>query len=115
MSTHEHNLRIDYIEFGASDLLAIKQFYSQVFGWAFTDYGPHYTSFSDGRLSGGFCSDVAVGSAPLVVIYASNLEATLDQVRNAGGSIIQEIFSFPGGRRFQFADPSGNQLAVWSQ
>ncbi|MCY1550248.1 hypothetical protein D9M68_864850 [compost metagenome] len=115
MSQGERNLQIDYIEFGAVDLAPIKQFYSQVFGWTFTDYGPAYTSFNDGHLNGGFCSDVAPGNGPLVVIYASDLEAVQAQVRRAGGTIRKDIFSFPGGRRFHFADPSGNELAVWSE
>ncbi|MES2819213.1 MAG: VOC family protein [Pseudomonadota bacterium] len=115
MSHAEHNHRIDYIEFGATDLARIKQFYSAAFGWTFTDYGPSYTSFNDGRLEGGFCTEVPVGQSPLVVLYATDLEASLARVQASGGEIRQAIFSFPGGRRFQFADPSGNELAVWSQ
>lgn len=115
MSQAEQNLRIDYIEFAAVDLPLLKQFYEQVFGWRFTDYGPHYSSFTDGRMTGGFTTDSAAGSGPLVVIYAADLEAVCDQVAAAGGQITQEIFSFPGGRRFEFRDPSGNRLAVWSE
>jgi uncharacterized protein len=107
--------RIDYVEFPARDIAGVKQFYSEAFGWKFTDYGPSYTSFEDGRLAGGFttAASVAVGGA-LVVIYADDLEAAESRVRSAGGSIVKPIFSFPGGRRFQFHDPSGNELAVWS-
>ena len=115
MSQAEQNLRIDYIEFAAVDLPALKQFYQQVFGWRFTDYGPHYSSFTDGRMTGGFTTDSAAGSGPLVVIYATDLEAVCAQVAAAGGQITQAIFSFPGGRRFEFRDPSGNRLAVWSE
>jgi uncharacterized protein len=111
----ENNGRMDYIEFPAADIVAVKAFYSSVFGWVFTDYGPDYTSFSDGRLSGGFFRAVGVrGGAPLVVIFATELEAMESKVKAAGGKIVKETFSFPGGRRFHFADPSGNELAVWS-
>ena len=107
--------RIDYIEFPATDIEKTKAFYSEVFGWTFVDYGPDYTSFNDGRLDGGFSkvSEVQRGG-PLVVIYSNNLEQIKDRVEQAGGAIIQEIFEFPGGRRFHFTDPSGNELAIWS-
>jgi hypothetical protein len=111
----EQDLRIDYVEFPAIDIAATKQFYSEVFGWRFEDYGPDYTSFEDGRLRGGFAKASEVkGGGPLVVIYAAALEATEAAVKEAGGKIVKEIFSFPGGRRFHFADPNGNELAVWS-
>jgi len=115
MSNAEHNHRIDYIEFGATDIERIKQFYSSVFGWTFTDYGPAYTSFVDGRMTGGFTTEAAPGGSPLVVIYANDLEGSYAKVKAGRGKILKEIFSFPGGRRFHFADPSGNQLAVWSE
>ena len=115
MSQAEHDRRIDYVEFGATDIEATKRFYSGVFGWKFTDYGPEYTAFEDGRLSGGFTTLAkAAGGNPLVVLYASDLEATLAAVKQAGAVVTKEIFSFPGGRRFQFTDPNGNELAVWS-
>ena len=112
----ERDRRIDYIELPATDIAATKRFYSDAFGWKFTDYGPDYTSFEDGRLAGGFTTDgkVATGGA-LVVIYADNLEAVEAKVRQAGATIVKPIFSFPGGRRFHFSDPSGNELAVWSE
>lgn len=112
----ERDRRIDYIELPATDLPAIKRFYVDVFGWKFTDYGPDYTSFEDGRLAGGFTKEgkVAKGGA-LVVMYADKLEALEAKVRQAGGTITKPIFSFPGGRRFHFTDPSGNELAVWSE
>jgi uncharacterized protein len=111
-----NNARIDYIEFPATDIARTKAFYEQAFGWKFTDYGPDYTSFEDGRLSGGFTKEAAdAHGGPLVVIYASDLAATEKKVRDAGGTIVKDAFSFPGGRRFHFADPSGNVLAAWSE
>jgi len=108
--------RMDYIEFPATDIVATKAFYEQVFGWKFTDYGPGYTSFADGRLAGGFNKELpAVRGGTLVVIYARDLAATEAKVRAAGGQIVKDAFAFPGGRRFHFADPSGNELAVWSE
>ncbi len=115
MSQAQHDRRIDYIEFPATNIEATKAFYSAVFGWTFTDYGPEYTSFEDGRLAGGFAlaSEVTAGG-PLVVLYATDLEAMETKVTQHGGRIVREIFEFRGGRRFHFADPSGNELAVWS-
>jgi predicted enzyme related to lactoylglutathione lyase len=115
MPNPEADLKIDYIEFTASDLLAIKRFYTEAFGWKFTDYGEHYIAFEDGRLSGGFhdMGPVAAGG-PLVVLYAVDLPSALATVKSAGGEIVKDIFAFPGGRRFHFADPGGNVLAVWS-
>lgn len=110
----ERNHRIDYVEFGASDLSAVKQFYSAVFGWSFTDYGPDYIAFRDGRLDGGFTTQCTPGTNPLVILYASNLEATRASVVENGGKLSKDIFSFPGGRRFHFRDPADNELAVWS-
>lgn len=116
VETKPNNGRIDYIEFPATDVAKTKAFYEQVFGWKFTDYGPDYTSFEDGRISGGFTKEGKVAhGGPLVVIYASDLVATEKKVRDAGGVIVKDAFPFPGGRRFHFADPSGNELAVWSE
>jgi len=118
MSTPDNHRRIDYIEFGARDIAATKQFYSQAFGWPFEDWGPDYISFHDGRLAGGFYrleGEAPRGGGPLVVLYATDLEAMEKAVNAAGGRIVREAFSFPGGRRFHFADPSGNELAVWSE
>jgi uncharacterized protein len=116
MSNAANDRRIDYIEFPATDLSATRRFYHEVFGWNFEDYGPEYTSFFDGRLAGGFwkAANVAEGGV-LVVLYAADLEAMLQKVKAAGGKISKEIFSFPGGRRFHFLDPNGNQLAIWSE
>lgn len=116
MSHTTHDRRIDYIEFPATDITATKRFYSAVFGWAFTDYGPAYTSFEDGRLAGGFTTAAAATrGGPLVVIYAKDLSDVLANVQLHGGHITKDIFEFPGGRRFHFADPNGNELAVWSE
>jgi predicted enzyme related to lactoylglutathione lyase len=115
MGDASHNLRLDYVEFPAFDTGAIKAFYTQIFGWKFEDYGPEYTSFHDGRLNGGFTTAASAGpGGPLVVIYATDLEAVEAKIKAAGGSIVKPAFSFPGGRRFHFADPSGNVLAVWT-
>ncbi|UCC85025.1 MAG: VOC family protein [Gemmatimonadota bacterium] len=115
MSQAEQDRRVDYIEFGVTDIGKAKRFYSEIFGWEFTDYGPDYTSFHDGRLAGGFraAPEVTPGG-PLVVLYATNLEDIEARIKESGGRIVQETFEFPGGRRFHFTDPSGNELAVWS-
>ena len=122
MPGKEHDLQVDYIEFPATDIEATKRFYQQVFGWKFQDYGPDYTSFLDGRLAGGFNKDAQPASpsagktnGPLIVIYAASLEEIYAEVKSAGGKIVKEIFGFPGGRRFHFSDPNGNELAVWSE
>ncbi len=110
--------KIDYLELPAEDFDAVETFYSRAFGWTFTDYGSEYRAFSDGRLDGGFykselCSVQANGGA-LIVLYADDLEQTSKTVVACGGTIGREVFSFPGGRRFHFLDPHGNELAVWS-
>ena len=115
MSTDQ---RIDYVEFPSSDFDACEAFFTKTFGWSFTDYGSEYRAFNDGQLDGGFfqselCSTTVNGAA-LVILYATDLEATRDKVATNGGTICKEIFSFPGGRRFQFLDPHGNELGVWS-
>jgi len=110
--------KLDYLEFPASDIDQIKNFYREVFDWQFTDFGPDYTAFNDGRLDGGFYKAAAQSrvenGAVLVVFFAEKLEQIRDAVAAAGGTICREIFSFPGGRRFHFQDPHGNELAVWS-
>jgi uncharacterized protein len=107
--------RVDYIEFHATDLAKIKAFYIEAFGWKFTDYGPDYTSFDDGRLTGGFWKEGGTGRGALVILYAVDLAACEARVRAAGGTIVKAAYSFPGGRRFHFTDPAGNELAVWSE
>ena len=116
MSNHNH---INYIEIPASALEASKDFFAKVFGWQFVDYGPDYCSFLNAGIDGGFYrSDLnaktETGSV-LVVLYSNTLESTLESVVAKGGTVIKPIFSFPGGRRFQFLDPSGNEFAVWSE
>jgi predicted enzyme related to lactoylglutathione lyase len=107
--------KLDYVEMPATGatLDRTKAFYSAAFGWSFTDYGPTYAAFSEG-LDGGFQADASEApAAPLPVLYSGEVEATLAAVEAAGGEILKEIFSFPGGRRFHFRDPAGNELAVW--
>jgi uncharacterized protein len=116
--TGENNLRLDYVEFAVGDVAAAKKFYTEAFGWQFTDYGPDYTSFSDGRLAGGFRAETAsaarVPTNPLIVIFAGDLEDAERRVTRAAGRIVKPAFEFPGGRRFHFTDPNGLELAVWS-
>ena len=110
---------IDYVEIPAKNLEATKAFFTQAFGWTFTDYGPEYTCFTNGGVNGGFFkSDQTAtcesGSA-LIILYSDELEATQAKVVDAGGSIHKPIFQFPGGRRFHFIEPSGSEFAVWSE
>ncbi len=109
---------IDYVEIPSKDVARSRAFFSALLGWTFTDYGADYNAFEDGRISGGFfrsekVSRTAEGGA-LVVIYAENLEAMREDAIRLGASITREIFSFPGGRRFQFAEPGGSELSIWS-
>ncbi len=107
--------KIDYVEFPGGDLAATKAFYATAFDWTFTDYGPSYAAFEGQGTDGGFSADAAEAPAkPLVVLYAHDLEAMEAKVAVAGGVVVRPIFAFPGGRRFHFRDPSGNELAVWS-
>ena len=106
---------INYIEFKAKDLEEIKDFYSSSFDWTFTDYGPAYTAFSNSGLEGGFeKTNANTVNGALVVLYHKNLNQIKNRIIKAGGKITKDIFSFPGGQRFHFIDPSGNELAVWS-
>lgn len=109
---------INYIEFPLVEREATKRFYASVFGWEFQEWGPDYLSFSGAGVEGGFNGvDEVPVSAPgvLVILYASDLEATLGAVKEAGATILKEPYPFPGGRRFHFADPNGNELAVWAE
>lgn len=111
--------KIDYVEFpGGGDLPATKAFYAQAFGWSFTDYGPDYAAMSEG-LDGGFYGaqedPTQTVAKPLVILFAHDLEAMEAKVKAAGGVITRAIFSFPGGRRFHFRDPGGNELGVFSE
>ena len=111
-----HNNQINYLEFKAHDLEKTKEFYSGLFQWAFTDYGPDYCAFSNSGLEGGFeRTDSHIVNGVLVVLYHQDLEQIQREIREFGGQISKEIFSFPGGRRFHFLDPSGNELAIWSE
>ena len=112
------NENINYVEFPAKNLELAKSFFSSVFDWHFTDYGPEYTAFTNSGLNGGFFqsdlkSTTDVGAA-LVVLYSKDLEKCQIKIEKAGGSIVKPIFSFPGGKRFHFCDPNGNEFAVWS-
>ena len=112
MDTHH---RINYIEFPAKNLEALKAFYGSVFGWTFVNYGPNYVAFNDGTLDGGFTTQATPGMGALVILYSEKLEDSLNRVKEQGGEIVKDIFDFPGGRRFHFTDPDGNELAVWSK
>lgn len=112
------NLKIDYFELPAADFDAVQTFYETVFAWTFESYGDEYRAFSDGKIDGGFYkssnSSSTDNGAALVIFFADDLEAVEASVIAAGGTIVKAIFSFPGGRRFQFLDPHGNELAVWT-
>ncbi len=115
MNEHE---KINYVEFPAKDIEAAKKFFADIFGWSFVDYGPDYAAFSNEGLDGGFFKSEWVASSEnggaLIVFYSKDLEQTLSKIENAGGSVLKPVFSFPGGRRFHFGDPNGNEYAVWS-
>lgn len=115
MKQHE---KINYVELPARDLVKTKDFFSKAFDWSFTDFGDEYTAFDNQGLDGGFFkadlnSDASKGAA-LIVFYSDDLNATRDKIKQAGGAIVQDIFSFPGGQRFHFTEPCGNEFAVWS-
>jgi len=112
------NNSINYIEFPLTKNPETKYFFEKVFGWEFTDWGPKYLSFTGAGVEGGFNGeDDAVITAPgvLVVLYASDLPQKLEDIINAGGKVIKPIYEFPGGKRFHFLDPNGNELAIWSE
>jgi predicted enzyme related to lactoylglutathione lyase len=114
--SHVHH-SIDYTEFAVTDMAESKRFYAAAFDWKFNDYGPGYAGIQKhGGEAGGLQLEPEVSTGgPLVVLYSNDLERTLTRVREAGGRIVKEPFEFPGGRRFHFEDPSGNELAVWSE
>lgn len=115
MSEHE---KIDYVEFPARDMEATRQFFEKAFNWSFNLYGEEYMDFADQGVNGGFYSSIQAARADegsaLVIFYSEDLEATGEKIEDAGGKITKPIFSFPGGRRFHFTEPSGNEFAVWS-
>lgn len=110
---------IDYVEMPSNDLAATRDFFTQLFGWSFQDYGPDYCAFDDGRMTGGFFASEKTGSvaagAPLIVFYRSDLEKICVKVARLGGKITRAIFDFPGGRRFHFEAPGGGEFAIWSE
>ena len=115
MNEHE---KINYVEFPSQNITATKSFFSQVFGWAFKDFGESYTAFSNQGINGGFyqadLSSSTSNGAALIVFYSEKIEETLQKIEKAKGKIVKPIFSFPGGRRFHFTEPSGNEFAVWT-
>ena len=116
---HQHHT-LNYVEFATTQLETTKQFFTQVFDWRFEDYGPEYSAFNGQGLDGGFYAmtaskQIVTSTAPLLVLYSRDLENSQIQVEAAGGYISKAIFEFPGGRRFHFTEPGGNELAVWSE
>lgn len=107
--------QIQYIEFVSKDINLAKSFYTNCFGWKFTDYGEDYTAFSGDYVDGGFTFGQPINGTILVILYSKDIEATKNKVISAGGTIIKDIFSFPGGKRFQFKDLDGYELAVWTE
>jgi predicted enzyme related to lactoylglutathione lyase len=118
MSSEDKANKIDYVEIpatGAEDFARTRQFYADVFGWGYKSWGDIYADTDNSGVKSGINADAGNNArAPLVVIYTPDLEAMQDKVRAEGGEITKDIFSFPGGRRFHFRDPSGNELAIWS-
>ena len=110
------DLKIDYVEFASPDIGATKAFFAEAFGWGFADYGPTYQAFADAGIDGGVDgSGERPAGAPLVILKAVDLEAALEKVVAAGGTIVRPAYAFPGGRRFHFCEPGGNEMAVWSE
>ena len=106
--------RFDYLEFPSSDGSKSRAFFADAFGWHFTSYGPTYDAINDAGIDAGIQSDPAEASgAPLAIIRTTDLEAAERAVVAAGGVITAPAFDFPGGRRFHFREPGGNELAVW--
>lgn len=110
---------LDYVEIASHDLVAVKAFFTELFGWVFTDYGEDYVAFDDGRLNGGFYrvdkDKPLIQGAALIVFYSAELDATKQCVEKLGGQIVQDVFSFPGGKRFHFSGPDGLEYAIWSE
>ena len=108
--------RVDFFELPVVDLEVAKAFYARAFGWTFTDYGGHYSDIHGAGLSGGLRPVAArpPRGGAMVILWSDDLEASERAVVGAGGEVV-ERHDFPGGRRFQFLDPSGNELAVWTK
>jgi predicted enzyme related to lactoylglutathione lyase len=115
MTEHIDPEHIDYVELPGGDLAVTKSFYASAFGWGFTDYGPTYAGFENAGVDGGLDAADDATRAPLVILRAHDLEDALARVEAAGGTITAPIFQFPGGRRFHFRDPAGNELGVWGE
>lgn len=108
------NLKIDYVEFQTPTLADSKDFFAKAFGWSYVDYGSGYSAFEKAGIDGGLeACEPTTQQPPLVILKADDLEAALAGVEAAGGEIVKPIFSFPGGRRFHFREPGGNEMAVW--
>lgn len=107
--------QVQYLEFLSQNIARAKEFYTKSFGWKFTDYGPEYTSFEGDYIDGGFTIGRPVNGSILVILYSENILSTQNKVIKAGGTIVKEIFQFPGGKRFHFQDLDGYELAVWSE
>ena len=114
-TNREKHEQIQYIEFLTNDIPRIKQFYTESFAWIFKDYGPNYSAFEGDYVDGGFTTGTPVKGSILVIIYSDTIEATRAKVLAAGGTIVKDIFEFPGGRRFHFLDPDQNELSVWGR
>ncbi len=106
-------LQIDYVEFYSPRLEATQDFFGKALGWTFVDYGPDYRDIQGAGIGGGI--ERAPAKAPLVVLQADDLQAAYDRISAAGAEITQEIFDFPGGRRFEFREPGGTAMAVWTK
>lgn len=105
--------RPNYIELPAADIAASKAFYTKAFGWTLAEFGPSYAATTTGDVDVGLQGDTSEApAAPLPVIQVDDLDAALVAVTAAGGNIVRPTFAFPGGRRFHFRDPHGNELAV---
>ena len=116
MNKHE---KMNYVEFPANNLMATKTFFENTFGWAFEDFGSEYTSFNNETLGGGFFkakeASKQVNGGALIVFFSENIEKTQAKIEACGGVITQKTFEFPGGKRFHFEEPSGNEFAVWGE
>lgn len=119
-SQHDHHA-IDYIEFAVTDLEQAKRFYAEAFGWRFNDYGPEYAGIQSPQgvstpEMGGLRHDDAVrAGGPFVLLYSADLDQSVEAVKQAGGQVVNGPYEFPGGRRFHFTDPSGNELGIWAE
>lgn len=116
---HQHHA-IDYVELTVTDVEQAKRFYTEAFGWRFNDYGPEYAGIQSPQGEsevGGLRreQEVRAGGGPFVLLYSADLDQSVEAVRNAGGQVVNGPYEFPGGRRFHFTDPSGNELGVWAE